>query len=80
MFRCVKPGGRFAVYEWGMTDKYDPTNPTHAKIKHGIEEGNGLPTLAHNKDIVAAVRAAGFGTPFPFSPFAFCFACYLVWR
>lgn len=60
MFRVLKPGARFAVYEWGMTDRYDPTNTQHKKIKHGIEEGNGLPTLAANKDIVAAMKSAGF--------------------
>jgi len=60
MFRCVKPGGYFAMYEWGMTDKYDAKNETHQKIKHGIEEGNGLPTLAMNADIVECARKAGF--------------------
>ena len=36
-FRVLKPGGLFAFYEWCTTDKYDPTNPEHAKIIRGIE-------------------------------------------
>jgi len=60
MYRCVKPGGMFAVYEWGMTDKYDEKNEEHRRIKHGIEEGNGLPTLIRNGEILEAARKAGF--------------------
>lgn len=37
MLRVVKPGGRVALYEWCMTDKYDASNPTHKRISLGIE-------------------------------------------
>jgi sterol 24-C-methyltransferase len=43
-----------------MTDKYDPKNPVHNQIKHGIEEGNSLPTLTHYSDIIKHLKAAGF--------------------
>ena len=58
--RVLKPGGLFAGYEWVMTDKYDPNNKDHVRIKEGIEVGNGLPTLVHYKEILKAVEAAGF--------------------
>ena len=37
IFRVLKPGGVFGVYEWCMTDAYDASNPEHKKIAHGIE-------------------------------------------
>ena len=37
MFRVLKPGGMFGVYEWSMTDKYDPCNLEHKQVKEGIE-------------------------------------------
>ena len=36
VYRILKPGGLFAFYEWIMTDKYDPENPYHQKIKNEI--------------------------------------------
>lgn len=38
IYRTLKPGGVFGVYEWLTTDKYDPTNPVHREIHHGIEQ------------------------------------------
>lgn len=58
--RVAKPGAYFAVYEWVMTDKFDPTNPEHVQIKEGIEKGNGLPELAMEKDVGNAMKEAGF--------------------
>ena len=36
VFRVLKPGGMFALYEWIMTDKYNPTDPYHKKLKADI--------------------------------------------
>lgn len=58
--RVLKTGGMFAGYEWVMTDKYDPNNKEHVRIKEGIEVGNGLPTLVHYKEIIRCMEAAGF--------------------
>jgi len=58
--RVLKPGGLFASYEWVMTDKYDPNNKEHVRIKEGIEVGNGLPTLVHYKEILRDMEDAGF--------------------
>ena len=61
VFKVLKPGGLFANYEWIIiTDNYLPSNPTHTRIKEGIEVGNGLPTLATAAEVLSAVRAAGF--------------------
>lgn len=36
-FRVLKPGGKFAYYEWSLTDKYDHNDPEHRRIVRGIE-------------------------------------------
>lgn len=36
VFRVLKPGGLFAMYEWIMTDKYNSTDPYHKKLKNDI--------------------------------------------
>ena len=36
VFRVLKPGGMFAVYEWIMTDKYKSSDPYHKKLKADI--------------------------------------------
>lgn len=58
--RVLKPGGLFGGYEWVMTDKYDPNNKDHVRIKEGIEVGNGLPTLVHYSEIRKDLEASGF--------------------
>lgn len=58
--RVLKPGGLFAGYEWVVTDKYDPTNKDHVRIKEGIEVGNSLPTIVHYTAVVDAMEKAGF--------------------
>ena len=58
--RVLKKGGLFGGYEWVMTDKYDPKNVDHVRIKEGIEVGNGLPTLVHYSEIVKDLENSGF--------------------
>jgi len=60
MFRVLKPGGTFGIYEWVMTEKYDPTNEEHQRIKWGVEKGNGLPELDTYKVAEEACRKVGF--------------------
>ena len=43
-----------------MTDKYDPNNKDHVRIKEVIEVGNGLPTLVHYSDIIQNLKDSGF--------------------
>lgn len=60
IYNALKPGGKFAGYEWVMLDNYDPKNKDHVRIKEGIEVGNALPTLVHYSVIVENMKAAGF--------------------
>ncbi|KAF7794902.1 hypothetical protein EIP86_006045 [Pleurotus ostreatoroseus] len=43
--KVLKPGGIFGVYEWCMTDRWDPAIPEHKELAHQIEIGNGIPEM-----------------------------------
>jgi len=59
--RVLKPGGLLGIYDWMMTDLYDPNNADHVRIKKGIELGNGIADLPLSSKIVTdALEAAGF--------------------
>lgn len=60
IFRAIKPGGLFAGYEWCVTDRYEPTNEGHVRIKRAIEEGNSLPDIATMPEVREALTRAGF--------------------
>ena len=60
VFRTLKPGATFAVYEWCMTDNFDPTNKDHLRMKKQIEEGDGLPDICHTSVCLEAMKKAGF--------------------
>lgn len=60
ILRVLKPGGIFACYEWCLTDKYDPNNAHHRKIKRDVELGDGLPDLVHTSVCTKALDEAGF--------------------
>lgn len=60
ILRVLKPGGIFACYEWCLTDKYDPKNETHRRIKKEIEVGDGLPDLVHTSVCSKALKDSGF--------------------
>ncbi|KAF2165559.1 hypothetical protein M409DRAFT_24412 [Zasmidium cellare ATCC 36951] len=60
IFRVLKPGGVFGVYEWLMTDAYDNANPTHRQIRLDIEQGDGIANMEKIEVALAAVKAAGF--------------------
>ena len=60
IFRVLKPGGVFGVYEWVMTDAYDESNEQHRNIRLGIERGNGIANMVPRRDALEAMRKAGF--------------------
>lgn len=60
IFRVLKPGGVFGVYEWLMTDAYDNNNPRHREIRLGIEEGDGISNMEKIEVALKAMKAAGF--------------------
>lgn len=57
--RVLKPGGRFGVYEWVMTDQFDDQNIDHRRIRLGIEQGYGISAIVKTSDALAAMKAAG---------------------
>jgi len=60
IFRVLKPGGIFGVYEWLMTDEYDNNNTEHRRIRLGIEQGDGISNMVTISEGLAAIKAAGF--------------------
>jgi sterol 24-C-methyltransferase len=60
IFRVMKDGAEFAGYEWCLTKSYDAGNAGHRAIKKGIEEGDALPDIWYEKDVVDALQRAGF--------------------
>lgn len=76
IFRTLKPGGKFACYEWLTTEKYDESNLEHKRIIHDLEEGNSLPKLYTIPMCLAALKKVGFevlGTFFSFLFFIYFF-------
>ncbi|ODV95841.1 hypothetical protein PACTADRAFT_49286 [Pachysolen tannophilus NRRL Y-2460] len=60
IYKVLKPGGVFGVYEWVMTDKYDENNKEHRQIAYGIEVGDGIPKM-FSKDVAEkALKTVGF--------------------
>lgn len=60
IFRVLKPGGVFGVYEWLMTDEYDNENVEHRNIRLGIELGNGISNMVKVSEGLAAIKNVGF--------------------
>ena len=60
VLRVLRPGACFAGYEWCLTEKFEPANADHLRIKNDIMVGNGLPDIASTSEVSAALQAAGF--------------------
>ena len=60
VFRVLRPGACFACYEWCLTEKFDPGNPEHLRIKKSIMRGDGLPDIDTMSEVCTALRVAGF--------------------
>jgi sterol 24-C-methyltransferase len=60
IYRVLKPGGVFGVYEWLMTDQYDNDNLHHREIRLGIEQGDGISNMCKVEEALDAMKAAGF--------------------
>lgn len=60
IFRVLKPGGVFGVYEWLMTDRYDNSDTHHREIRLGIEQGDGISNMEKVDVALRAIQAAGF--------------------
>ncbi|WP_323670794.1 SAM-dependent methyltransferase, partial [Candidatus Poriferisodalis multihospitum] len=60
VFRVLKPGALFAAYEYCMTDRFDPQDPHHLKIKADIQLGGGLLVIDDPETIDDALASVGF--------------------
>ncbi len=60
IYKVLKPGGVFGVYEWVMTDSYDESNPEHRAIAYGIEIGDGIPKMYKTEVARNALKNVGF--------------------
>lgn len=60
IYDSLKPGAFYCTYEWCVTDKYDPNNSEHVRIRKGIEKGNALPDIPHTSIVVNAFKEVGF--------------------
>jgi len=60
IMKVLKPGGVFGVYEWCMTDSWDPSIPSHKELAHEIEFGNGIPEMRHLAKARQALISVGF--------------------
>lgn len=60
VFRVLKPGARFTGFNWELTEKYDPDDPNHRRIRHLIEYGVGVCGLVKMSHLTEALKDAGF--------------------
>ncbi|KAK9317798.1 S-adenosyl-L-methionine-dependent methyltransferase [Lipomyces starkeyi] len=60
IYKVLKPGGTFGVYEWVMTDKYDESIPLHREVCYGIEIGDGIPKMYKTEVAEQALKNVGF--------------------
>ncbi|KAF2691238.1 hypothetical protein K458DRAFT_438889 [Lentithecium fluviatile CBS 122367] len=60
VFRVLKPGAVFGVFEWVLTDDFSPSDPSHQAIRSGIERGNGIPSLQTKAVAREVLKSAGF--------------------
>ena len=60
IFRVLKPGGIFGVYEWLMTDEYNKDDAGHRQIRQHIEEGNGVSNMETVAVAIDSMKRSGF--------------------
>lgn len=60
MWRLLKPGGRIALSEWCLTDRFDEANLVHRDIRDRVEFANAAPRLPKASELVAAAESTGF--------------------
>ncbi|KAG6865950.1 hypothetical protein C0991_010205 [Blastosporella zonata] len=51
---------QFGVYEWCMTDTWDPSITSHKELAHRIEIGNGIPEMRPLRLARQALETVGF--------------------
>ena len=59
-FRLLKPGGQFGVYEYCMTERFDPQDPVHVRIKANLQLGGALLVIDDRQTVDNALQTVGF--------------------
>ncbi|KAJ1982498.1 Delta(24)-sterol C-methyltransferase [Dimargaris cristalligena] len=60
IFRVLKPGGTFALYEWVTTDQYDESDARQRQIILDVEKGDGIPKLFPARTCIQALQNVRF--------------------
>ncbi|KAI1742683.1 hypothetical protein F4680DRAFT_411414 [Xylaria scruposa] len=60
IFRVLRPGARFAVYEVVLARGYREDNPVHRGIRQAYERAFAAPPIRNSEAAVKAMKAAGF--------------------
>ncbi|KAL4964159.1 sterol methyltransferase [Aspergillus stella-maris] len=60
IYRVLKPGAIFGVYEWLLTGNFDYADAGHRRLALDIQQGNGIAKLFTVEQGLAAMVAAGF--------------------
>ena len=60
IFRALKPGGKFVIFDWVMTDTYNDADSRHNKIRKRVEHANATPNLLKAGEQVESIGNAGF--------------------
>ena len=59
IYRVLKQGGIFGVFEWVLTDTFS-TDSGQIAIRLGIERGNGVPAIQRKTVAREAMQKVGF--------------------
>ena len=60
VFRVPKPGACFGAYEYCMTERFDPSNNRHLRLKADIQLGGSLLDIDDYQTVDDALRTVGF--------------------
>ena len=60
IFRTLKPGGKFVIFDWVLTDLYEDANARHQDVRKRFEYGNAMPNLFTAQEQIECIRSAGF--------------------